>query len=140
MSETFSMTIDGEAVDAPSTFGVINPATGERISSQLWHRDYNDKHLLKAFLHLVDVDEDMGPFQYVPESQPGGRYADAWPWSPLGQNYPSEQELEERISRDVADGESLGVSGTPTFYVDGELFQPETVEDFTTVLDEALAE
>ncbi|HEY8479066.1 MAG TPA: aldehyde dehydrogenase family protein [Spirillospora sp.] len=29
MSETFSMTIDGEAVDAPSTFGVINPATGE---------------------------------------------------------------------------------------------------------------
>ena len=50
------------------------------------------------------------------------------------------QDVEERISRDVADGESLGVSGTPTFYVDGELFQPQTVEDFTTVLDEALAE
>ena len=78
-------------------YSVPQPATGERISSQLWHRDYNDKHLLKAFLHLVDVGEDMGPFQYVPESQPGGRYADAWPWSPLGQNYPSEQELEERI-------------------------------------------
>ena len=78
-------------------YSVPQPATGERISSQLWHRDYNDKHLLKAFLHLVDVDEEMGPFQYVPESQPGGRYADAWPWSPLGQNYPSERELEERI-------------------------------------------
>ena len=78
-------------------YSVPQPATGERISSQLWHRDYNDKHLLKAFLHLVDVDEDMGPFQYVPGSQPGGRYADAWPWSPLGQNYPSEEELEERI-------------------------------------------
>jgi len=78
-------------------YSVPQPARGERISSQLWHRDYNDKHLLKAFLHLVDVDEQMGPFQYVPESQPGGRYADAWPWSPLGQNYPSEQELEERI-------------------------------------------
>ena len=50
------------------------------------------------------------------------------------------QDVEERISRDVADGESLGVSGTPTFYVDGELFQPQTVEDFTTVVDEALAE
>jgi hypothetical protein len=83
-------------------YSVPQPATGERISSQLWHRDYNDKHLLKAFLHLVDVDEEMGPFQYVPESQPGGRYADAWPWSPLGQNYPSEQELEQRIpSSDV---------------------------------------
>jgi hypothetical protein len=78
-------------------YSVPQPATGERVSSQLWHRDYNDKHLLKAFLHLVDVDDEMGPFQYVPESQPGGRYADAWPWSPLGQNYPSEQELEERI-------------------------------------------
>ena len=78
-------------------YSVPQPATGERISSQLWHRDYNDKHLLKAFLHLVDVDEGMGPFQYVPGSQPGGRYADAWPWSPLGQNYPSETELEERI-------------------------------------------
>jgi hypothetical protein len=78
-------------------YSVPQPATGERISSQLWHRDYNDKHLLKAFLHLVDVDDEMGPFQYVPGSQPGGRYADAWPWSPLGQNYPSEQELEERI-------------------------------------------
>jgi protein-disulfide isomerase len=50
------------------------------------------------------------------------------------------QEVEERISRDVADGESLGVAGTPTFYVDGELFEPQSVEDFTTVLDEALAE
>jgi hypothetical protein len=68
-----------------------------RISSQLWHRDYNDKHLLKAFLYLVDVDEDMGPFQYIPGSQPGGKYANAWPWKPLGQNYPSEGQLEERI-------------------------------------------
>jgi hypothetical protein len=78
-------------------YSVPQPASGERISSQLWHRDYNDKHLLKAFLHLVDVESDMGPFQYVPGSQPGGRYADAWPWSPLGQNYPSEEELEQRI-------------------------------------------
>jgi hypothetical protein len=78
-------------------YSVPQPTTGERISSQLWHRDYNDKHLLKAFLHLVDVGEDMGPFQYVPGSQPGGPYADAWPWSPLGQNYPSEEELEQRV-------------------------------------------
>lgn len=50
------------------------------------------------------------------------------------------QDVEERISRDVADGESLGVSGTPTFYVDGELFEPRSVEDFSSALDEALAE
>jgi Phytanoyl-CoA dioxygenase (PhyH) len=78
-------------------YSVPQPATAERISSQRWHRDYNDKHLLKAFLYLVDVDEDMGPFQYVPGSQPGGPYADAWGWKPLGENYPTEEELEARI-------------------------------------------
>ena len=78
-------------------YSVPQPAAAERVSSQRWHRDYNDKHLLKAFLYLVDVDDDMGPFQYVPGSQPGGPYADAWAWSPLGQNYPTEEELEEKI-------------------------------------------
>ena len=68
-----------------------------RVASQRWHRDFNDKHLLKAFLYLVDVDEGNGPFQYVPGSAPGGRYADAWPWRPLGDNYPPEGELEQRI-------------------------------------------
>jgi hypothetical protein len=78
-------------------YSVPQPASAERISSQRWHRDYNDKHLLKAFLYLVDVDGAMGPFQYIPGSQPGGPYADAWPWSPLGQNYPTEEELAEKI-------------------------------------------
>jgi ectoine hydroxylase-related dioxygenase (phytanoyl-CoA dioxygenase family) len=79
-------------------YSVPQPARAERISSQRWHRDFNDKHLLKAFLHLVDVDEGMGPFQYVAGSQPGGPYADAWAWRPLGQNYPTEEELEQRVA------------------------------------------
>jgi hypothetical protein len=83
-------------------YSVPQPPEAERISSQRWHRDFNDKHLLKAFLYLVDVDEDMGPFQYIPGSQPGGPYADAWPWQPLGQNYPTEVELEQRIPGSAA--------------------------------------
>ena len=82
-------------------YSVPQPAEAERISSQRWHRDYNDKHLLKVFLYLVDVDDAMGPFQYVPGSQPGGPYADAWPWEPLGQNYPTEQELEALVPSSV---------------------------------------
>jgi phytanoyl-CoA dioxygenase PhyH len=78
-------------------YSVPQPAGATRVSSQRWHRDFNDKHLLKAFLYLVDVDEEMGPFQYVPGSQPGGPYADAWAWRPLGDNYPTEEELEQRI-------------------------------------------
>ena len=78
-------------------YSVPQPAAAERISSQRWHRDYNDKHLLKVFLYLVDVDESMGPFQYVAGSHPRGPYSDAWGWQPLGQNYPTEEELESRI-------------------------------------------
>ena len=35
-----------------------------------------------------------------PGSAPGGRYADAWPWRPLGDNYPPDGELEKRIPED----------------------------------------
>ena len=74
------------------------PATAEeRRSSQRWHRDFNDRHLLKAFVYLVDVDEETGPFEYVPRSAPGGELDQLWPWRPLGENYPPEGELEERI-------------------------------------------
>jgi hypothetical protein len=69
----------------------------ERKASQRWHRDFNDRHLLKAFLYLVDVDEDTGPFEYVPRSAPGGELDRLWPWRPLGENYPPEEELAERI-------------------------------------------
>jgi hypothetical protein len=69
----------------------------ERRSSQRWHRDFNDRHLLKAFIYLVDVDEETGPFEYVPRSAPGGELDGLWPWRPLGDNYPPQDELGERI-------------------------------------------
>jgi hypothetical protein len=69
----------------------------ERRSSQRWHRDFNDRHLLKAFLYLVDVDDETGPFEYVPRSAPGGELERLWPWRPLGENYPPEEEFADRI-------------------------------------------
>ena len=72
-------------------------AADERRSSQRWHRDFNDRHLLKAFVYLVDVDQETGPFEYVPRSAPGGELEQLWPWRPLGDNYPPEDELEQRI-------------------------------------------
>jgi hypothetical protein len=71
--------------------------TDERKSSQRWHRDFNDRHLLKAFLYLVDVDEDTGPFEYVPRSAPGGELERLWPWRPLGENYPPEDEFAKTV-------------------------------------------
>ncbi len=70
----------------------------ERKSSQRWHRDFNDRRLLKVFLYLVDVDEETGPFEYVPRSAPGGELDHLWPWRPLGENYPPDDELAEKIT------------------------------------------
>lgn len=78
-------------------YSVPQPVGAKRVSSQRWHRDFNDRHLLKAFLYLVDVDESMGPLQYIPGSAGSGPYAREWAWRPLGDNYPSEEELEQRI-------------------------------------------
>ncbi len=73
-------------------------AEAERRSSQRWHRDFNDRHLLKAFIYLTDVDEEAGPFEYVPRSAPGNELGGLWPWRPLGENYPPQDELAERIA------------------------------------------
>lgn len=43
-----------------------------------------------------------------------------------------------RVQQDMDDGIELGVQGTPTFYLNGELFQPQTVEDFSTAIDQEL--
>lgn len=95
-------------------YSVPQPADEDRVASQRWHRDYNDKHLLKAFLYLVDVDEDTGPFQYVPGSAGSGPYAAEWPWRPLGENYPDEEELAQRIP--AADVQTFtGPAGTLVF-------------------------
>jgi hypothetical protein len=40
-------------------------ARGAPSQSQLWHRDPEDRHILKMFLYLSDVDEGAGPFTYA---------------------------------------------------------------------------
>ena len=52
---------------------------GQQVSakySQVWHRDPEDKKLVKVFLYTSDVDETAGPLQYVPGSKlSGGPYS-----------------------------------------------------------------
>jgi hypothetical protein len=70
----------------------------ERVSSQRWHRDYNDRRLVKVFLYLTDVDERTGPLEYVPGSALDGEYAGEWPWRPVGNSlYPPQDEFAERV-------------------------------------------
>jgi Phytanoyl-CoA dioxygenase (PhyH) len=69
-----------------------------RVSSQRWHRDYNDERLIKVFLYLVDVEEDTGPLEYVPGSTVERPYGNEWPWRPVSADlYPPQDEFEKRI-------------------------------------------
>ena len=40
----------------------------KKIGSQNWHKDFEDKSLLKVFIYLEDVSNNNGPFSYVKES------------------------------------------------------------------------
>jgi hypothetical protein len=82
----------------------------ERRGSQRWHRDFDDRYLLKVFVYLTDVDERAGPFQYVPGSQPGGRFDHLWPWYPMSPSYPPQDEI--AVQLEPAAKTFTGPSGT----------------------------
>ena len=44
----------------------------------------------------------------------------------------------ERIEQSQRDGQALGVQGTPTFFLDGELLQPQSITDLEEAFDAAL--
>ena len=48
------------------------PTDSPPQTSQLWHRDPEDLRLIKAFIYLTDVDEQCGPFTYIPRTHPFG--------------------------------------------------------------------
>jgi protein-disulfide isomerase len=48
-------------------------------------------------------------------------------------------EVAARVQKDIEDGESLEVRGTPTIYIDGRLVQPESVQDLEDTIEAALA-
>ncbi|WP_461186753.1 DsbA family protein [Arthrobacter sp. Z4-13] len=47
------------------------------------------------------------------------------------------EETKERIRRDIADGKSLGVTGTPTFFLDGKKLTLNSEEQFRQLLEDA---
>lgn len=49
----------------------------------------------------------------------------------------AEEATKDRIRKDVADGTALGVTGTPTFFLNGEKLTLNTEEQFRQLLDDA---
>lgn len=69
-------------------------------NSQRWHRDPEDKKMVKVFLYLNDVDETAGPFTYIPKSHYGGKYRRLFPQRPPRGYYPPDGALEQVIGQD----------------------------------------
>jgi hypothetical protein len=69
----------------------------ERVKSQQWHRDPEDLNVVKVFLYFSDVDEEAGPFEYVPGSTQGGRYGDLFPWGKSESWYPPFEEFDRAV-------------------------------------------
>ncbi|GAA1585421.1 hypothetical protein GCM10009804_47080 [Kribbella hippodromi] len=44
----------------------------------------------------------------------------------------------ERIKKDVADGDALGVTGTPTFFLNGKKLEPKSIDDLVASIDAEL--
>ncbi len=51
-------------------------------ASQRWHRDPEDRKLVKVFVYLNDVTEAAGPFTYLQYSHDGGKWRALYPQSP----------------------------------------------------------
>ena len=64
----------------------IPNASSNKIGSQNWHKDYEDKNLLKIFIYLDDVNEFNGPFSFVENSH---EYHKAKLPQNLKRNYPN---------------------------------------------------
>jgi hypothetical protein len=84
-------------VDIDCWYTVPFPAADARVASQRWHRDPEDLHVVKAFLFFSDVDEEAGPFEYVPGSTAGGPYGELWRWGEGEEWYPPHDEFEQKV-------------------------------------------
>ena len=93
---------------------IVVPPDSPAYLSQRWHRDPEDKKLVKIFLYLNDVDEGTGPFTYVKGSQYGGRWRRAFPQRPPAGSYPPDGAVEKIVpAADVV--RCTGRAGTMIF-------------------------
>lgn len=52
----------------------------------------------------------------------------------------ADPQTQERIERDVADGTALQVAGTPTFFLDGELVEATSLDEFRALIADSISD
>jgi hypothetical protein len=88
-------------------------ADGKQSAARRWHRDVEDRRMLKVTVYFNDVDADGGPLEILHRSFPGSD-------SLSGSNYPvlTQEALEERLGAPVGEGDvttCVGPAGTVIF-------------------------
>ena len=86
------------------------------IQSQKWHRDPEEKRMLKIFLYLNDVDAEAGPFTYIRKSTFGNKYGHLFPQRPPEGNYPPEEAVQKAIQKE--DIKSMTASAGTVIFCD----------------------
>ena len=91
------------------------PPGAPEYFSQRWHRDPEDRNMLKMFLYMTDVlDEASGPFTYIKGSQPGGPMEHVFRQRPPAATYPELGAVEKAIPKEFMHM-ALGKTGTIIF-------------------------
>ena len=74
---------------------------GKRIGSQHWHRDPEDKQMVKVYLYFSEIDESAGAMEYIlgTSNSVGGNGTKIGEWKAAGANlYPSAELVEQSFS------------------------------------------
>ncbi len=88
-------------------------ADGRQVGARLWHRDIEDRRIVKVTVYLHEVDADGGPYEILHRDFPGSRDLS-------GFNYPvlTQEELEKRLGAPLSDRDvtsCVGPAGTVIF-------------------------
>ncbi|TSC63121.1 MAG: hypothetical protein G01um101448_106 [Parcubacteria group bacterium Gr01-1014_48] len=90
------------------------PPGAPETASQRWHRDLDDRQLMKTFVYFDDVDETAGPLHYIRESHGAGTWNSVFPTPfPLG-SYPPPGAIEKVIPKEYIT-KAVGKAGTLIF-------------------------
>jgi hypothetical protein len=74
---------------------------GKRIGSQQWHRDPEDKQMVKVYLYFSEIDDGAGAMEYIlgTSNALGGQGTKIGEWKAAGANlYPSPELVEQSFS------------------------------------------
>jgi len=81
-------------------------ADGRQVASRLWHRDFEDRRMVKVTVYLHDVDDGGGPYEILHRDFPGSQ-------SLSGFNYPilTHEELAQRLGGAIDDRDVTSCTG-----------------------------